>query len=147
MKILKSITSFISNNPFIWVFVLVFYVLTKLKGKNVYTSLNKSVNAAIGIIDNSIDSLGTFDSDLKPILVVFRSLSATEIKTLYNDFGVRYYNPITRKYSLIQFLEGYAVAREKNLQGLLDYELDESQKNELASIHLEKGLSYPYLAD
>ncbi len=101
------------------------------------------VNDAISIIDSCFDRIGTFNSDLEPIFDVLESLSGVELIRLHQDFGVRYYNGLFGWYSLISFLEGFAVARPCSLSSIMYKEFDDEQIKKVESIYSSKGVPFP----
>ncbi|XKW97047.1 hypothetical protein R8G64_00740 [Tenacibaculum maritimum] len=117
MKLLKK------NPLYILLGILIIPILIYLLFKWVFKSDDRksedsSVDSVINIIDASIDKLGTFDSDHKPIFEVLPKLSKKQIIRLHEDFGYRYYNDLTRSYSFVQILEGYGVARKLDLSSI-----------------------------
>lgn len=108
---------------------------------------NKVVDSAIHILDQSFNSLGTFDSDLNPIFKVLENLTKIELVRLHKDFGYRYYNPLTRRYTALQILQGYGLARPLDLNAIYKSELDSSQLLKLSAIYKSKGLAFPYLGN
>ncbi|WP_422091305.1 hypothetical protein [Tenacibaculum ovolyticum] len=108
-------------------------------------SKDKVVDSAIFIIDEAFNSVGTFNFHHEPIFEVIKKLSKSQLIRLHEDFGYRYYNSITRKYALVQLIQGYAVARPENLNSLYNSELDEVQIARLSVLYKSKGLVFPYL--
>ncbi|CAA0215929.1 conserved hypothetical protein [Tenacibaculum maritimum] len=142
MKLLKK------NPLYILLGILIIPILIYLLFKWVFKSDDRksedsSVDSVINIIDASIDKLGTFDSDHKPIFEVLPKLSKKQIIRLHEDFGYRYYNDLTRSYSFVQILEGYGVARKLDLSSIFFKEFSPSQISDVKSIYLSKGLFFP----
>ncbi len=127
--------SYLLGGAFVW--------LLFLRKKQFTFSDDEKVNSAIGILDSCFNSFGTFDSDLEPIFGVLEKMSLAELLRLHRDFGTRYYNTITRKYSLFSFLEGYAVARPLTLSAIMYQEFDDIQIKRIEDIYSSKGLSFP----
>lgn len=152
---MKQVAKFIKNYALLIggiLLLLIVFLLGGFKGffpdKTVKPkSDNKVVDSAIHILDQSFNSLGTFDSDLIPIFKVLEDLTKSELIRLHKDFGYRYYNPLTRRYSAIQILEGYALARQLDLNAIYNSELDSSQLLKLSTIYKSKGLDFPYLGN
>ncbi len=69
-------------------------------------------------------------------------LTAIEVKKLHKDFGIRYYHSILGIYSLVSFLEGYALARPLNLSAIFYEEFDDEQIERLNKIYKSKGVDF-----
>jgi hypothetical protein len=102
------------------------------------------VDNAISVIDVAIDKFGTFNKDHEPIFEAFDNLSKNQIIRLYNDFGLRWYNNISKFYGKIN-IGWFGFSQRYNLTEILLRELDDSQKHKLKQIHLSKGLDFPYV--
>ncbi|MDB0600162.1 hypothetical protein PL373_03140 [Tenacibaculum maritimum] len=142
MKLLKK------NPLYILLGILIIPILIYLFFKSFFKSDDRksedlSVDSVINIIDASINKIGTFDSDHKPIFEVLPKLSKKQIIRLHEDFRYRYYNDLTRSYSFVQILEGYGVARKLDLSSIFFKEFSPSQISDIKSIYLSKGLFFP----
>ena len=145
---LRSIQKFILTSPWSPVIIIsILFLFLKGKGIDKKTPLSddSSVDSVINLIDDAIGTWGYFNSDHEIIFPSLEKLSDSQIIKLHKDFGYRYHNSITGAYSFIQILEGYAVARRKDLNGILIKEFDENQKSRLKSIYKSKGLKFPLI--
>ncbi|MBS9768408.1 MAG: hypothetical protein KGV44_12850 [Flavobacteriaceae bacterium] len=146
MRKKNNILGVISKNwkafGLIFAFVVLWKFLFKKKDfkHNIIYSNDKDVNSAIFVLDASFNRLGT---DEASVFDVFNRLSASQIKSLHDSFGVRYYNSITGTYVIAQFLAGLGTSRPLNLSGIILKEFNSDEIDKLKQIYRNKGLSFP----
>ncbi len=99
-------------------------------------SFDPLVKDSIHKLDSAFNQYGT-DEDL--VFSVFKSLDKRRLNLLFKDFGYRYYNDITGKYILFQFLKDNSVSRKLNLKSIIYREMSQSDIDVLKGILSSKG--------
>ena len=132
-------------------FMIMAFFFTKIKNLFSFNGVSNEkpkssdalISSVIELIDNSIDSWGTFDSDHEPIFEALKKLSKAQLLKLYSDFGLRYYNPLTRTYKLFDNFGFRGYSQSKDLNSLFISEFSETQIIRLKKIYTSKGLVFP----
>ena len=145
LKIVRFIKRFLTIE--VVALLLGFYFLSRIfkKKDEQKRSDDPVIDSAIIKIDSAFNALGTFDSDVLPVLNILKSLTGSQIVKLHEDFGIRYYNSLTGKYKLLDTGSYGGLTQKHNLSSLYVKEFSSAQIEILKKIYFDKGLAYPFV--